>query len=600
MGVIAKESASDQTIVLQERPALGRAAGLAWLAVVLAVTLYCYPSLRARWELHSTVLPPMFSPDLTLYVNLSLPPSAGGQFTNPYYLVSVPSSGAGYLKFRLAPALFSSFHQLIGDLWLSIFVWNTVWWSALAIIAGWLFRRFLPAQATGLPAIGVLTLMLFNFGVLKSLLAAWAHLPSVGAFDQMGLPFMRAFVPVIPATLLLTYLGLQMEILRRERIAIWIGLVAVQFSATAIFPYATLMMVGITAASAWLAIRRQRDNWRRYIAYGVICGVMDALYTVRGSLGFYSGHTSLLRLDLGALPHLVGGSWLLLLFVTLGVAYVSLTPALKWPLVGLGAMNLVLLLGDAVVPAKTILLSHHAAHFMHETMTILLVFLLAVWVDRGFPRASGLIAALAVILITNGILLTIGNYRGFKAYNLKEAALASALQGKLQPGDLVLARSRFVDDPCGWIYYLTQHPVLFCTDAEVMLTPEQNLSVHRFRQALYLYFTDRSSVTLLQALQGNQRLNVLWELGYWAEAVSPSEVDQLDGVRRVQSELVPLLENVERKDRSVEDFFRKYQRLVVLDDLNSPTFSAPRLAEYLVLKNEQTEGTFEIRTYTPR
>src|SRR5262249_1821351 len=153
--------------------------------------------------------------------------------------------------------------------------------------------------------------------------------------------------------------------------------------------------------------------------------------------------------------------------------------------------------------------SHHAAHFIHETMAILVTFLVAVWLDRGFARkvtmASGVIAVLAVILIANGVLLTLGNYRGFKAYNVEEAALASVLPGNLRPGDLVLARSRFVDDPCGWIYALTGHPVLFCTDAEVMLTPEQNLSIHRFRQALYLYFTGQNSAALRQALQGDQR-----------------------------------------------------------------------------------------------
>jgi hypothetical protein len=85
--------------------------------------------------------------------------------------------------------------------------WNVFWWVLLCVATIWLFDRFLPANSTALVVLGLGIVMLFNFGALKSVLLAWVHLPSLSGFAQLSLPFMRAFIPVIPFALLMAYPG---------------------------------------------------------------------------------------------------------------------------------------------------------------------------------------------------------------------------------------------------------------------------------------------------------------------------------------------------------------------------------------------------------
>src|SRR5579859_5994067 len=77
---------------------------LKYLAVLVVISFYLYPTLRTRVELGPMPLAPVFAPDLSMYLNLSEMPAAGeGRILNPYYRIPVPANGSGYLKFRVAP-----------------------------------------------------------------------------------------------------------------------------------------------------------------------------------------------------------------------------------------------------------------------------------------------------------------------------------------------------------------------------------------------------------------------------------------------------------------------------------------------------------------
>jgi hypothetical protein len=584
-------------------------------ALLVVLVIYSYPAVRTRVELGFARVPAGFAPDLTMYVALSNPPLPGGtEFLNPYYLVPVPYSGTGYLKFHLAPGLFSKLREALpGRLWLAMFLWNSLWWCALAIAAICLFARYLP----GSPAVvifGLTLLMLFNFGVFKTLLVAWTHLPSLSGFSTLGLPFMRAFVPVIPTALLIAYLVLQVEALRRPNaLLMWAGMGVVQLLALAMFPYATLIMAGITMVSVvgsgmWAHGLR---GWLVVLVYGLLCGVADTTFALRGSLGFYSDHSFLFHFQPELLRSLVGGNWLLLGMLTGIVLFTKgIVPEVRWCLAGLGATTWLLMLGDIVVPAKTILLSHHISHFMHTTIAILVVSLASAILVPAAPGQrlrqplvlNWVVACATGFVIVTGVLLSIGNYRGSLSYNEEVADLAETLSSSSRPspGSLVLARSRTVDDPCGWIFQLTGNPVLYCTAAEVMLTPKQNVDIHRFRQAVYLYLTGRDSAWLRGMLAGPKRLDVMYELGYWAESASSSMSEQQDGVRAIEHELLPMLEKVERGDPEIEKFFRQFSGVTVIDSRQAPIFSRERLASLLQMNGEKESRYFRISSYTPQ
>jgi len=581
--------------------------GIEFFALLFVIAIYLYPTLRARNDLGATPLPPIFAPDLSLYLNVSnLVRVDDGEVINPYYRIPVPSEGSGYLKFRLAETWFGALNRLLRhQLPFSMVLWNSFWWGLLAVLALGVFRRFLPVDSTAIVAAGLGLLMIFNFGILKSLVLAWLHLPSLAAFEALNLPFMRAFIPIVPCAFLMGYLGLQMENLIRPKISCFIGMAVLQLLALAIFPYATLMMAGTTMIAVLPRIRiAVRPSWLTPLLFGLACALIDFAFVHHSSVSFYDNRASAIHFQPEVLPHLVGGNWLILVALTIFVALTSLAPEVKWPLVGLGATNAVLMLGDAVVPATTILLSHHSAHFVHFTAATMVVFLgtSILSVNRRRMRLGRLSLLMIIpLLLLNGVFLTVGTYRGFLTYNRELAGLSHVVRSlDHQKGDLLVARSRDVDDPCGWIVLLSDAPVLFCTDAEVMLTPPQNRQIHHFRQALYLYFTGKDSDSLRRALSGGDPTNVMYRLGYWAEAVSPSAAERAAGVRSIETELLPLLTRVENHDPAAASFFRGYRRIVVIDTSQKPTFVPEKLAELLNLEHQQRLNDWLISFYSAK
>jgi hypothetical protein len=141
--------------------------------------------------------------------------------------------------------------------------------------------------------------------------------------------------------------------------------------------------------------------------------------------------------------------------------------------------------------------------------------------------------------------------------------------------------------------------VLFCTDAETMLTPQQNHDIQRIRQALYLYFIGEDSGSLQRSLNDPNPSALMYRLGFWAEATSLSQEEQKEGLRDIQTDLLPLLERVERRDPEVSKFFHQFQRIIVLDDLQNPTFLPPRLGSFLNLEGEQCIDHWVLRSYVP-
>lgn len=591
-----------------DAPRLTRSRVVFLAAIAIAVAFYLYPSFKARVQLGSTTLPPTFAPDLTLYLNLSqITMLDDRSVMNPYYRIPVPSDGAGYLKFRLAPGLFGGVNRLLGgQTWFALALWNAFWWALLALVSVWLFERFLPESSTAMVVLGMGVVMLFNFGVLKSVMLAWMHLPSLVGFTQLSLPYMRAFIPVIPSVLMLAYLGLQMEALWRRSLVPWVAMAALQLLALAIFPFTTVLMAGLTAVSVLGQIVRLGldKTWRILLVYGAACAFLDLAFLWHGSVGYYDNRSSAIHLQVQLLPHLIGGNWLLLLALTVAVVFAKPLPfEVKWPLAGLGLSIAVLMLGDAFVPSTRLLLSHHIAYFVHLTLAILSVFLIAATLKTyGQPSTVRFVPGLFLALVAlNAGLLVSGNYQGWLEQN-REVMQLSRLQPALisSGGDLLVARSIYVDDPCGWLVLLSASPVLFCTDAEVMLTPEQNQDVHRFRQAIHLYLTGEDSTRLRQALAAPDPGPLIWRLGYWAEGISLSVEERRQGINAIESDIVPWLERVENHDVRAVSFFHQFRRVIVIDHQHTPIFAEGRLASFLSLESERNSGDFVIRYYVPR
>jgi len=498
-------------------------------AILFTLGVYSYPALATWAKTGYTESSPILAPDVGFYTLISkLTMVRHGPILNPYYGVEVPPNGTAHLQFRLAFQLFGYVDTLFGGhLWLALFVWNLFWWGLLCGIVICLFQQFLPDNSILLVALGFGLLMWSNFGLLKPLVLAWIHLPSLQGFETVGLAYARPFFAQLPVPLLLAYLGLQMSLLRAQRFRIWAGMGLLQLLAFAIFPYTTLMMAGITiVATVWLIVARfQSVPWRSLIIYGIFCATVDLLYLLHGAVTHEpQAQQSVFHFEFAVLPHLIGGMWMILGFLTLAAALVRALPTeAKWPLVGLGLSNMGLLLGD--VFDNSLSISHHAGYFVHTTVAVLLTFILsAVCVRlRATARYSRFALGVVVILLAvNAMLLAAATYRVFLPLNQQLAEAASLLKSiPVGADDLLIVPAKIADDTCEWVPLVSSAKVLFCRNAGGLLTPNQNNTIQRFRQALYLYFTGMDSRQLERIAEDPKAGEEQLRLAFYGGGITP-------------------------------------------------------------------------------
>jgi len=497
------------------------------IAIILfTLGIYSYPALETWAKTGSIVSPPILAPDTGFYLFISkLATLRPGVIVNPYYGVEVPPNATAHLKFRLAFVLFGHLDTLLGGhLWLALFVWNLFWWGLLCWIAAWLFEGFLPDNSILLVASGLGLLMWSNFGLLKPIVLAWIHLPSLKGFEDVGLAYTRPFFPQVPIPLLLAYLRLQMSVLRAQRSRIWVGMGLLQLLAFAIFPYTTLMMAGITlVATVWLIVARvQWVPWRTLLTYGTICAAVDLVYVLHLGTLVNEPQTqpSVFHVELAELPHLIGGMWMILAFLTLVTALLRTLPAeVKWPLVGLGLANMGLMLGDVFFSETALSISHHAGYFVHATAAVLLAFILsAVCVRlRATTRYSRLaLSAVVILFAVNAMLLSEATYRTFLPLNQRQVEIVGLLKSTpVRADDLLIVHAKISDDACEWVPLATGAKVLYCRNAAALLTPNQNHTIQRFRQALYLYLTGMDSRHLERITENPKAYEEQMRLAYF-------------------------------------------------------------------------------------
>ena len=573
---------------------------------VLILGIYCYPAIRTTAVTGSRALPPILAPDLTLYLNISgIHESGPTQVLDPYYGVIIPKARIGYLKFRFTFLCFRLLNEILrGNLWSTVFVWNLIWWGLLTLVGLWFFQELLPDRSTIVVIAAVAILMLFNFGILQSQLSAWLHPFSLASFQKIELPYVRSFFPQVPAPLLLLYLGLQTKALQKNQRWLWAALAIIQFLAFTIFPFAMLMMAGITAVAllAGFLSGSFRLPWGTVTMYGIACAFADASFLLHGNEAARSGapgQYALIQVRPSALPHTIGGMWVLLLALTVGVFFLrELAPAVKWPILGLGITNLLLLMGDALFSETALQVSHHAGYFVHISATILIVMLMSAGA-RYVPKYAQLFWVIIIVFVViNGMLIAHATYRSFLPANQQHADLAALVRAEpMSADDLVIARSLSVDDDCGWVPLLSPTRVLYCRSAQVLLSPQQNRDIQRFRQALYLHFTGRDSRWVERVLEDPNAIAELTRLTFLGQ-VTASLADRQQAIDSVRTELIPILSRLENHDPGMQAFFSNFRHVFVIDDLANPFFQQSRISAYLTTETQTTYKLLQISKCT--
>lgn len=572
--------------------------------VVVILGIYSYPALRTAITTRSLRLPPVTAADQGLYLSLSqLHKTPAGAFINPYYRIPV-AYPISYLKFRLGPMLFGLLDKLlVGRIWWAMFVWNLLLWYSLCAAAIWLFRSFLPDPKLELVLADTALLALFNFEAFGITARAWLHHSNADLLS--GLPYIRPFTPQIAIPLLVLYLGLQIRALRQKGVATWGIMALVQFAAFAAFPYATLVMAGTTAVALLWYILAGPRVWALRVALGflIVCSVLDLAFALNRSGGFHSGFpdgTSPLRFQPFLIGEIIGKFWILTALLVLATALTrKLCPELKWPLVGLGFSVLLFKLSDAVISERLFYISDHIGYFYNATITILAVFLLSAHLPSAVrPLRLIRIAAVAVFVfcIAFGSLMAQANYKANLPYNLEQADLSNWFaRGQVSANDLIITQfetSRY--DDCEWLPLLTDAEVLYCRNAQVILTPDQNRDVQRLREVLYLYFDGKDHQWLESSAQ-------FARTGLYGELESFRTPEERNArIIALRQEMRPLFDNIERQDPSITSFFRRFRRVWVIQNRHNRLFSNERLASYLKLDDPEISGSLSITPAQPK
>jgi hypothetical protein len=598
--------------------------------VVVILSVYVFPYLATTIALKSDSVPFSFAPDLSFYLNLSV---RGRSNVNAYF--GTPAHSAlGYSTFDLAFRPFALLIRLVhNNLWTATLIWNLFWWTLTCVGAIWFLRLALdesrdehraehPAepvrrQQTLAVWLGMPLLFFFNFGVVKSLLVAWLHFPSLARFAGLSLPDIRTVFPQTAIALLFFYLALQVRVLRRWR---WYDLAAMsclQLLGLGTFPYLTMLMA-ITTGVAILAdlkdaIRKDAIPLRRLAAvagYAVVCAVLDLGYLRLRLAGASQGQgPGLISFHLSRISGLFGGALFLLVALTLATAMLPSIKAqgTKWTIVGLGVANSLLMLGDLVF-SPALLISHHAGYFIHTTISLQSVYLIAAFFSRLNTPPQWLkpvsIAAIALITL-NGMVLAFVSYRDSLPQNRTTSEVASALRSAdlmdhadqfdhadqgLTASDLVLARAESVDDSCAWVPLFSPSTVLFCRSAEYQLSAEEKHGIYRERQALYLYFSGKDSAEIARDLSDSANSAEQDRLVLAGE-ISPADKDATRQVlATTRAELVPLIVQAEQRSETMRQFFSPYGRVLVLNQPGNPAFDRSRLSQYLSVERETRVG----------
>jgi hypothetical protein len=574
----------------------------AYLVVIIAIlAVYSYPALRNAWTLKSATLPAVSAPDLGLYLTLGTLETKNGAIENSYYHVSVPAASVGYLKFRSGPWVFGIANRLLNKrLWWTLLLWNFFWWFSLCVATVWLFEVFLPQPNVDVVMVGLCLLLLVEIeGVGHVLRAAVDHAPT---WLVASLPYLRPFSPQVVMPLILCYLGLQMRALRAPGMTPWGIMALLQFIAFTAFPYATLMMAGITAVAILWYLPRGKSAWRVAVGFMLVCAAADIAFALHGSAGFRLGfpdQTSLLKFQPFLLSKSIGRLWVLTGLLTTATAITpQLRAELKWPLVGLGLSNMLFVLGDAFVSEPVFFLSAHIGYFYQPTIVILFVFLVSAYlpaVARSSRLTRNASASVIVLCLVYGLLMAEGNYRINLPFNRVQADLASwFVKNKVAANDLVITQfSGTAYDACEWIPLISEAEVLYCRNAQLALTPQQNREVQRVREVLYLYFDGKDQHWLDSATQFEP-------YGLYGEVSSfRSQAARTQRISDLRREMSPIFERVEHFDPAMQEFFRRFRHVFIIRETQNPAFVDSRLDSYLTRTRVESEGGLVIISATP-
>jgi hypothetical protein len=189
----------------------------------------------------------------------------------------------------------------------------------------------------------------------------------------------------------------------------------------------------------------------------------------------------------------------------------------------------------------------------------------------------------------------------FLPFNIRNAHFASMLQqAGTQKDDLVLAPGDKTDDFSSAVPLISPAQVLYSRNSEILLTPADTARIQRKRLALYLYLGGHNSSWAEEVLS-HPESGAVWQLLQIRDRLLfEGSRDRVAFLHTVGDAFLPVMRQVERRDRDVVESFRPFRRIWLIDDPSAPVFVPSRISEYFERGGEVATDGGNIQWFTAR
>lgn len=302
--------------------------------------------------------------------------------------------------------------------------------------------------------------------------------------------------------------------------------------------------------------------------------------------------------------------WMCVLTVGVFLLRSFLKSETRWVVCSMAAGNLALAYADAFI-SSDLQVSSHIGYLTGTTLAILAILVLNFfysWASSRFQKTDWVVALVCLALIVHGVLLGVGTYRrtlDFSSVLQEQLLLLNEI--KAGEGDLVIApvemiRQPLIDTPAVWIPLASSSQVLYAITAFFALPSENRSEIVAEREAAYLYLRGRTAGEIAQVASDPRAavdMRFLASGGIFPP-VGFSALDPTVRASSVREVLVPAMEELERNPSQIESLLGEYNRILVLDNMQAPTFSAERIEAHMELVERREVGDSVLSVYKIR
>lgn len=590
---------ANSPLILVPSPRARTKSRLVSLAAVLlaAAAIYASPWMDTPAQTRSG-LPAIFGADFYAYLNLShVFTLAGVADHDPWYGVPIQPK-FGHSTFRAAFAFFAAVRSLLGNDVITSTTWS-ICWSTLIACSLWLLLRALFEERSAIFLFAGTSLMIFfSISTLKINIVDWLHLLSGSIRNDLPLPFIRMFFPQIAIPLLAFYFLCCKKAWDHGRTRDYVFLFLIQIATFVSFPYGAVFMGLATLIFLLLSATKNELPKRvlQFAIFGVAALLADGLYLWLvlphgGPAHRVQSAPPLFHLDLTQLRTDFGGTVILLLTLAAILLVVRHKSSSRLLIVSIGLGNALMLLADCLIDPR-FLVSHHAGYFVQISLGLELCAALC-WAEEFFsPRLfkPALVAA-SVFFVANGALASAAAIRANAETNSSLAGFARVITGlNLGSQDLVIAPARDVDDISTAVPLLTRAHVLYTPEAEILLGPDAEKVVHE-RQAAYLFLSGRDANWVDSQLSNHLLPPVVLTPSQRFELQYQHRPDLME--QEIRQNILPEVDALE--NGVTPSVFTSSRRVVILDDVEQPTFDDSHVNRLLAVSEDYKDGPIRVR-----